>query len=137
VSAFLAPAQPLAIEAERAAWRFTRYLHTLAEVEVEERRQRRLQRRRPESALPAHKTLTSLPVARRPEPVRRPLPALGEGHFVDNAQKVLAFGLPEYATYCTPSYVIEDQSLIDSNRLVADHHASAPQAWRTAGPLAE
>jgi DNA replication protein DnaC len=92
--AFLAQAQPLAIEAERSSWSFTRYLHTLAELELDERRQRRIQRRGKESGLPASKTLTTLQVARLPEPVRRQLPTLCEGHFVDKAQNVLAFGLP-------------------------------------------
>ena len=92
--AFLAQAQPLAIEAERSSWSFTRYLHTLAELELEDRRQRRVQRRCKESGLPASKTLTTLQVARLPEPVRRQLPTLCEGHFVDKAQNVLAFGLP-------------------------------------------
>jgi DNA replication protein DnaC len=92
--AFLTQAQPLAIEAERSSWSFTRYLHTLAELELEERRQRRIQRREKESGLPASKTLTTLQVARLPEPVRRQLPTLFEGHFVDKAQNVLAFGLP-------------------------------------------
>ncbi len=91
---FLAQAQPLAIEAEREAWSFTRYLYTLAELELEERRQRRLQRRRKESGLPASKTLTTLQVARLPAVVRRQLPTLCEGHFVDQAQNILAFGLP-------------------------------------------
>lgn len=92
--AFLAQAQPLAIEAERSSWGFTRYLHTLAELELEDRRQRRVQRRCKESGLPAGKTLTTLQVARLPESVRRQLPTLCEGHFVDKAQNVLAFGLP-------------------------------------------
>lgn len=92
--AFLAQAQPLAIEAERSSWGFTRYLHTLAELELEDRRQRRVQRRCKESGLPASKTLTTLQVARLPESVRRQLPTLCEGHFVDKAQNVLAFGLP-------------------------------------------
>lgn len=92
--AFLAQAQPLAIEAERSSWGFTRYLHTLAELELEDRRQRRIQRRGKESGLPASKTLTTLQVARLPESVRRQLPTLCEGHFVDKAQNVLAFGLP-------------------------------------------
>jgi DNA replication protein DnaC len=91
---FLAQAQPLAIEAERSNWGFTRYLHTLAELELEERRQRRIQRRAKESGLPASKTLTTLQVARLPEPVRRQLSTLCEGHFVEQAQNVLAFGLP-------------------------------------------
>ncbi len=92
--AFLAQAQPLAIEAERSSWSFTRYLHTLAELELDERRQRRIQRRGKESGLPASKTLTTLQLTRLPEPVRRQLPTLCEGHFVDKARNVLAFGLP-------------------------------------------
>jgi DNA replication protein DnaC len=92
--AMLTHAQALAIEAERTAWGFTRYLHTLAELEVEERRQRRVQRRRKESGLPLGKTLTTLELAHLPEPVRRQLPTLCEGQFVEQAQNILAFGLP-------------------------------------------
>lgn len=91
---FLAQAQPLAIEAARSSWSFTRYLHTLAELELEDRRQRRVQRRYQESSLPASKTLPTLQVARLPEPVRRQLPTLCAGHFVDKAPNVLTFGLP-------------------------------------------
>jgi DNA replication protein DnaC len=90
----LAQAQAVAIEAERSAWSFTRYLYTLAELEVAERRQRRVQRRRKESGLPSSKTLTTLQVAHLPIPVRRQLPTLCEGQFVEQAQNVLAFGLP-------------------------------------------
>jgi DNA replication protein DnaC len=92
--AFVAHAQTVAIEAEREGWGFTRYLHTLAELEVEERRQRRMARRRKESRVPASKTLTCLDRSRLPEPIRRQLPTLCEGHFVDKAQNLLAFGLP-------------------------------------------
>lgn len=94
--AFLAQAQPLAIEAERSNWSFTRYLHTLAELELEDRRQRRVQRRGKESGLPASKTLTTLQVARLPESVRRQLPTLCEGHFVDKAQNVLVARLTSF-----------------------------------------
>lgn len=90
----LAQAQPVAIEAERSGWSFTRYLYTLAELEVAERRQRRVQRRRKESGLPSSKTLTTLQVTHLPTPVRRQLPLLCEGHFVEQAQNLLAFGLP-------------------------------------------
>jgi DNA replication protein DnaC len=90
----LAQAQAVAIEAERSAWSFTRYLYTLAELELEQRRQHRIQRRRKESGLPSSKTLTTLQVAHLPTPVRRQLPTLCEGQFVEQAQNVLAFGLP-------------------------------------------
>ena len=65
---FFAHAQAVAIEAEREGWGFTRYLHTLAELEVQERGQRRIARRRKESKLPASKTLTSLDRSRLPDP---------------------------------------------------------------------
>jgi DNA replication protein DnaC len=91
---FLAQAQAVAIEAERSGWSFTRYLYTLVELELEERRQRRVQRRRQESGLPSSKTLTTLQVAHLPTPVRRQLPTLCEGQFVEQAQNILAFGLP-------------------------------------------
>ncbi len=90
----LAQAQPVAIEAERSGWSFTRYLYTLVELELEQRRQHRIQRRRKESGLPASKTLTTLQLAHLPTPVRRQLPTLCEGQFVEQAQNVLAFGLP-------------------------------------------
>ena len=90
----LAQAQTVAIEAERSGWSFTRYLHTLVELELEQRRQHRIQRRRKESGLPASKTLTTLRLAHLPTPVRRQLPTLCEGQFVEQAQNVLAFGLP-------------------------------------------
>lgn len=61
---------------------------------MEERRQRRVQRRRKESGLPPGKPLTTLEVAHLPEPVRRQLPTLCEGQVVEQAQNILAFGLP-------------------------------------------
>ena len=90
----LAQAQAVAIEAERSAWSFTRYLYTLAELELAERRQRRVQWRRKESDLPPSKTLTTWQAAHLPTPVRRQLPTLCEGQFVEQAQNGLAFGLP-------------------------------------------
>ena len=64
----LAQAQAVAIEAERSGWSFTRYLYTLAELELEQRRQHRIQRRRKESGLPSSKTLTTLQLTSPPSP---------------------------------------------------------------------
>ena len=87
-------AQEVAIQAEREGWSFTRYLHDLVEIELLERLSRRMQKRLKESGLPTGKTLTTLEVERLPEPVRRQLPTLCEGHFVERAHNILAFGLP-------------------------------------------
>ena len=87
-------AQDVAIRAEREGWSFTRYLHHVIEMELLERLSRRMQKRLKESALPTGKTLTTLEIARLPEPVRRQLPTLCEGHFIAQGHNVLAFGLP-------------------------------------------
>jgi DNA replication protein DnaC len=92
-------AQEVAIRAEREGWSFTRYLHDVVELELLEREQRRIQRRFKESGLPVSKTLTTLEVERLPEPVRRQLPTLCAGHFVERAQNILAFGLPGRGFY--------------------------------------
>jgi DNA replication protein DnaC len=87
-------AQEVAIRAEREGWSFTRYLHYLVEMELLEREQRRVHKRLKESGLPTGKTLATLEVARLPEPVRRQLPTLCEGHFLEQRHNILAFGLP-------------------------------------------
>lgn len=83
--------------AERAGhegWSFERYLHELAEREVGERKRRRIERLQKASGLPSEKTLATLDQKRLPAPVRRRLPTLCEGGFVERAENVLAFGLP-------------------------------------------
>lgn len=92
-------AQEVAIRAEREGWSFTRYLHNLVEMELLERGQRRTQKWLKDSGLPTGKTLTTLEVSRLPEPVRRQLPTLCEGHFVERAHNILAFGLPGRGFY--------------------------------------
>ena len=84
-------AQEVAIRAEREGWSFTRYLHDLMEMELLERGQRRIQKRLKESGLPTGKTSTTLELSRLPEPVRRQLPTLCEGHFVERGHNILAF----------------------------------------------
>lgn len=84
----------VAERAEREGWGFERYLNHLAEIEIEDRRGRRIERLLRQSSLPQDKTLTTLDLARLPAPVRRSVPTLCEGGFVDRAENLLAFGLP-------------------------------------------
>ena len=83
-----------AIRAEREGWNFERFLHHVLEVELEQRRQKRLERAFKASKLPISKTLTTLDQNVLPLKVRRQLPALMEGGFVDRGENLLAFGLP-------------------------------------------
>ena len=87
-------AEEIARLAERESWTFERYLHHLVELEVHERRRRRIERHLKESDLPADKTLATITRARVPTKVLKTLPTLCEGGFVERGDNLLAFGLP-------------------------------------------
>jgi DNA replication protein DnaC len=92
--AFARYAEEIAQKAEREGWTFGRYLHHLAELEIHERRRRRIERFLHESDLPREKTLATLKRSRLPAKVAKTLPSLCEGRFVERGDNVLAFGLP-------------------------------------------
>jgi DNA replication protein DnaC len=81
-------------QAEKSSWSFPQYLHHLCEAELAERKARRIERRLKQSALPEGKTLEGLNQSELPLTVRRQLPKLLEGGFVDKAENILVFGLP-------------------------------------------
>lgn len=91
---FVANHQALARRGEQEGWSFNRYLQVLAEQELEERRQRRIERLVKRSHLPSGKTLATLEAERLPAGLRRQLPELCEGHFLKECKNILAFGLP-------------------------------------------
>ena len=80
--------------AGKEGWSHRQVLRHLCESEAVERAQKRTARLLAESGLPEGKTLSTLDAAVLPAKVRRQLPALIEGGFVDRAVNVLAFGLP-------------------------------------------
>jgi DNA replication protein DnaC len=86
--------EDVARKAEAEGWTFNHHLRHLAELELADRRTRRIERLLKTSSLPAEKTLSALKLEKLPTKVRRQLPALCEGGFVDRAENVLAFGLP-------------------------------------------
>lgn len=92
--AFVKHYREVARQAEEQGLSFEDYLAHLAELEIEERRRRRTERALKDSDLPLGKTLSTLDLSRLPAPVRRQLPVLCDGGFVDRAENVLAFGLP-------------------------------------------
>jgi DNA replication protein DnaC len=63
-------------------------------LELSDRQVRKIERLRRQSKLPTEKTLANLDTKRLPEKVRRQLPALCDGGFVERAENVLAFGMP-------------------------------------------
>jgi DNA replication protein DnaC len=92
--AFVAHHAEIAEKAEKQGWAFRQYLEHLTDLEFAERRLRKIERLLKQSGLPAEKTLGTLDQARLPVKVRRQIPTLCEGRFVERADNILAFGLP-------------------------------------------
>jgi DNA replication protein DnaC len=80
--------------AERENWGYRRLLQHLCESETQDRRERKMNRLLKDSGLPDGKTLGNLEEGLLPPKIRRLLPTLLEGHFVERAENVLVFGLP-------------------------------------------
>jgi len=116
--------------AEEHHWGYRKFLLQLCEAEAADRQERKRERLLKQSGLPAGKTLATLDEGKLPLKIRRQLPTLLEGGFVERAENVIAFGLPgrgkshllgalgrelilrhEYAVYFTPTYKLVQQLL--------------------------
>lgn len=91
---FVGAYEELAGKADKEGWGSLQFLRHLVELELEDRRQRRIERLQRTSELPGDKTLGALDTSKLSAKLRRQLPALCEGGFVERAENVLAFGLP-------------------------------------------
>jgi len=84
----------LSKQAESENWSFTQYLKVLIEIEADERAERRTSRLLKRSCLPQGKNMDSLDQKLMPARVRKQIPVLLDGGFVERGENVLAFGLP-------------------------------------------
>jgi DNA replication protein DnaC len=80
--------------ARQGDWSLEDFTGELLEREIEGRRLRRIERLTKASKLPPGKTLATFDTKRLPLRVRRMLPELRRGDFVDRADNILVFGLP-------------------------------------------
>jgi DNA replication protein DnaC len=80
--------------AQKENWSLEVFLGEILEQEMEGRHQRRILRLQKASSLPMEKTLSTFDQERLPLRVRRLLPQLCSGEFVDRAENLLVFGLP-------------------------------------------
>ena len=145
--AFVAAYEEFAQHAERDGWTHSEYLRRLVELEISERHQRRIERLRKGSGLPQDKTLGALKTEKLPAKVRRQVPALCEGGFVERAENVLAFGLPGrgkthllaaighelvqrgYAVLFTPAYRLVQRLLAAKRDLLLDRELKRLDAY--------
>lgn len=146
---FVVSYEDFARQAERDGWTHVEYLSRLVEVELSERRQRRIERLRKGSGLPEDKTIGSLKAEKLPAKVRRQVPALCEGGFVHRAENVLAFGLPGrgkthlmaaighelvqrgYAVLFTPAYRLVQRLLAAKRDLLLDRELKRLDGYDT------
>jgi DNA replication protein DnaC len=125
--------------AERENWGYKRLLQHLCESEEQDRRERKMQRLLKASGLPDGKTLGNLDEKLLPTKIQRLLPTLLEGHFVERAENILAFGLPgrgkthflaavgrelilrhRYPVLFTPTFKLVQQLLVAKQQLRLD-----------------
>lgn len=91
----LAQTTPHALElASQEEWSLESFLVYLLEHEVSQRQQRRIERLLRQAHLPANKTLDHFDQARLPVRVRRQIPWLVQGEFINQAENILIFGQP-------------------------------------------
>jgi DNA replication protein DnaC len=94
LTTILANWQEVAIQSERENWSFGQSLQYLCEQELTERKRRQQKQRLKTSGLPMSKTLDTLDHQRLNKKLRQQLTRLMDSNFIDQAQNVLAFGLP-------------------------------------------
>jgi len=92
--AFVAHYTAVASKATAEHATYEQYLQHLTEIEHAERKQRRIEKNLRASNLPREKTLVQLDLGKLPPAVRRQMPGLCDGSFVDRAENILIFGLP-------------------------------------------
>lgn len=144
---FAAAHAEIAARAEREGWSFGQALLHLCEMEVHERKQRRIERLLKASNLPADKTLATLDRKRLPAKVRTQLASLCEGGFIERAENVLVFGLPGrgkshlcaalghelvrrgHAVLFTPTYQLVQQLLRAKRDLVLERELARLDAF--------
>jgi DNA replication protein DnaC len=144
---FARHAEEVAHKAEREGWTFGQYLHHLAELEVQERHRRRIERCQKSSELPSEKTLATLSRAKLPAKVQKQLPSLCEGGFVERGDNLLAFGLPGrgkthivcaigheliqrgYRVWFTPTYALVQRLLAAKRDLRLEKELAALDAF--------
>ncbi len=92
--AFVAHFEDVARTAEKEAFTYERYLHSLSQREAYERHNRKIALLQKKSRLPREKMLETFEVNRLPKKIRAILPTLCEGTFLSRAECLLAFGNP-------------------------------------------
>ena len=82
------------VTAQREDWSLETFLHHLLEQEMAGRRERRITRLTKAAHFPPGKMLETFDQKRLPLRIRRQIPQLCQGEFIERAENILVFGLP-------------------------------------------
>jgi DNA replication protein DnaC len=131
--------EELLVSATHENWSPEKFLSELLEQELEGRHQRRIERLKDAAHLPIEKTLATFDQEHLPLRLRRLLPQLCTGEFVDRADNLLVFGLPGRgkthfvaavghelihigrSVFFTPTYRLVDSLLRSKRDLLLEH----------------
>ena len=92
--AFREQFESMARRAEQESWSFEKYLSALAQFECDARRINRVERFLKMSRLPIEKSMDNFDLKKLPTKLRRVIPTLAQGTFLDRCENILAFGRP-------------------------------------------
>jgi DNA replication protein DnaC len=94
LSSFAANFAQQAALAANEGWSYDKYLLNLCQLEIDERRQRKIEKLLQSSRLPREKTLTTFDRTRLKKNVEKQFAMLLEGEFLSHKENVLVFGNP-------------------------------------------
>jgi DNA replication protein DnaC len=94
LSSFVRNYKDFAEKAERQRLGHIAYLHELAHTESTERQSRRTERLINQAKLPRGKTLDNFKLSKQPSLSPGRVKELAEGHFLDQCENILIFGIP-------------------------------------------
>jgi DNA replication protein DnaC len=102
--------------AQQQDWSLENFLLYVLEQEATGRQQRRIERLLREAHLPPDKTLAGFDQARLPLRLRRQLPTLIEGQFINQADNILIFGQPGTGKTHSTKYPSSNNTFTQRNR---------------------
>jgi DNA replication protein DnaC len=94
LSSFAANFAQQAALAANEGWSYDQYLFNLCQLEIDERRQRKIEKLLQSSRLPREKTLATFDRSRLKKSVEKQIAMLLEGEFLTHKENVLVFGNP-------------------------------------------
>ena len=94
LSSFAANFALQAVLAANEGWSYDQYLLQLCQLEIDQRRQRKIEKLLQSSRLPREKTLTTFDRSRLKKNVEKQFAMLLEGEFLSHKENVLVFGNP-------------------------------------------